>query len=317
MSLIQWNIRGLRSNFEQIRILLKDHDVSAICLQETMVANNPPNFGHKYAFFISPSLPGARAQGGPGIGTGIIVKKSVSHRCLHLDTTLQACAIQIFTTKWITLCSIYLEYDLESRLRDVSGNPRQLELQDLQSLIDQLPQPFILMGDFNAKNRLWGSTTCDRWGCLVEELLDNNDIVLLNDGSPTRYDIVHNSESAIDLTLCSSVLGPDYQWSVDEDLHGSDHWPIHMKYLINSPSPCSSKWKANEADWISYKDSTRIDRTVEEFRNAPAAYEFLVGIMLCGAMMSIPRTLGNPRRALVPWWTSACAVSRKITRACY
>lgn len=48
----------------------------------------------------------------------------------------------------------------------------------------------------------------------VLELFENNDAVLMDDGSPTRYVIVHNISSAIDLTLCF--------WPVDEDLHGSD-----------------------------------------------------------------------------------------------
>ena len=318
MSLIQWNIRGLNANLEQIRILFKEHEVSVICLQETMLSDiSSINLGHNFAFYKSPHLAGLRTQGGPGIGAGIIVKKCVNHRSIDVDSVLQACVIQIFTNRWITVCSLYLEYDLESRLRDNLGNPRQLKMEDLQSLIDQLPQPFILMGDFNAKHRLWGNTTCSRWGAIVEELLDNNDIILLNDGAQTRYDVIHNSESAIDLTLCSSSLGPDYQWSVGEDLHGSDHWPIHVKFLRNSPSPCLPKWKAGEADWKTFQDSTKIDRTIEDFPSHSAAYEYLVSTLICGAMSSIPRTGGNPRRPLVPWWTDACATSRKIARACY
>ena len=104
---------------------------------------------------------------------------------------------------------------------------------------------------------------------------------------------------------------------MDEDLHGSDHWPLHMKFLRNSPSPSLPKWKAGEANWKSYEDSTKIDRTVENFSSACAAYKYLVSIMISGAMLSIPRTQGNPRCPLVPWWTEACAISRKITRACY
>ena len=313
MSLIQWNIRGLFSNLEQVRILLRDHNVSAICLQETKLGNNTPNLGHSYAFYRSPPLRGVRAQG----GTGILISKSVNHKVLNIDSVLQVCAIQIFTTKWITLCSIYLEPSLETRLQDISGNPRHLELNDLQSVIDQLPQPFILMGDFNAKHRLWGGNACDSWGNIIEDLLDNNDIILFNDGSPTRHDLFHNTSSAIDLTMCSSSLRADYQWSVDEDLYGSDHWPIHLKYIVNSPSPCLPKWKAKEGDWKTYKDHTKIDRPVDNFSSAIAAYDYLSSIITCGAMMAIPRTRGNPRRPLVPWWNDSCALSRKITRASY
>ena len=313
MALIQWNIRGFASNREQVRILFKENDISAMCLQETKLGDQTPNIGYNFAFYRSPPLIGARAKG----GTGIIVRRSINHKVIQLNTVLQACAVQVFTTKWITLCSLYLDPTLENRLLDDSGNSRQLELNDLQSLVDQLPHPFILMGDFNAKNTLWGEQTCDRWGHLVEELLDNNDVTLMNDGSPTRHDVYLNKDTAIDLTICSSSLRLDYQWAVDTKYHGSDHWPIHLNYVHNVPSPCLPKWKIAEANWESFNKSTKVDCDVSQFQNPITAYEYLMSILLCGAMMSIPRTSGRPSRPAVPWWNDACALTRKITRACY
>ena len=198
MAFIQWNIRGFQANREQVRLLFKEHNPAAICLQETKLRDLSPNIGSNYVFFRSPPLIGIRAHG----GTGVIVQKSVNHRVVQLNTVLQACAIQIFTMRWVTLCSLYLEPTLEDQLQDRSGNPRQLELHDIQNLIDQLPQPFILLGDFNAKHTLWGETHCDRWGYIIEELLDNNDVLLMNDGSPTRHDVFHATDSAIDLSIC-------------------------------------------------------------------------------------------------------------------
>ena len=247
MSLIQWNLRGLNANREQIKILFREHEVMAICLQETKLGNTIPNMGSNYEFIGSPPLMGGRAHG----GTGIVISKQANYKILNLNTSIQACAVQIYTHRWITLCSIYLEPSLETRLVNDNGQPRQLMLNDLQSLIDQLPQPFMLLGDFNAKHTLWGETFCDRWGLIVEDLIDRNDIILMNDGSPTRHDVFHNTDSAIDLSICSSSLRLDYQWSVDEDTHGSDHWPIHLKYLKNVPSPCLLKWKVSKADWTS------------------------------------------------------------------
>ena len=40
--IIQWNCRGLRSNFNDLAILLQEHSPSAVCLQET---NLKPNRG--------------------------------------------------------------------------------------------------------------------------------------------------------------------------------------------------------------------------------------------------------------------------------
>ena len=200
------------------------------------------------------------------------------------------------------MCSLYLEPKLEDHLYDMSGNARHLDISDLQNQIDQLPSPFILMDDFNAKHVLWGESTCDRWGNLFEQLLDNNDIVLMNDGSPTRFDVYHNSPSAIDLSICSFALRLEYDWSVTKHLRGSDHWPIMLKYARNLPSPCSPKWKINEADWGSFEKFACSDKDVDDFPTPVHAYDHLSNIILDSEGKSIPKTAGLPRRPVVSWW---------------
>ena len=82
MSLVQWNIRGFSANREQVRVLFKEHNLSAICLQETKLGDSSPNFGSNYAFYRSPPLIRERAQG----GTGIIVRRSVNYRVVQLNS---------------------------------------------------------------------------------------------------------------------------------------------------------------------------------------------------------------------------------------
>ena len=219
MSSIQWNCRSIATSAEELKILFRDTDAKIMSLQETKIGDKFYNPGMNYTFHRSPPLQGERAQG----GTGFIIHRSIRYSTIHLNTVLQACAIQIYLDKKVTLCSLYMEHTLEDHLYDMSGSNRQLNITDFQGLINQLPSPFILMGDFNAKHSLWGGNICDRWGNIIEQLLDNNDIVLMNDGSPTRYDVYHNSSSAIDLTICSTALRLDYQWSVNKHLFGSDH----------------------------------------------------------------------------------------------
>ena len=110
-----------------------------------------------------------------------------------------------------------------------------------------------------------GESHCDRWGYLIEDLLDTNDIVLMNDGSPTRHDVFLNTDSAIDLTICSSSLRLNYNWAVDEDNHGSDHSPVHLRHVSNAPSSCLPKWKTSEADWALFNKSTKVDSDIRKF----------------------------------------------------
>ena len=62
------------------------------------------------------------------------------------------------------------------------------------------------------------------------------------------------SFTSIDLTMCSPSLFMDLTWREEEDLYGSDHFPIilesHYHPLDNRPT----KWQFHKADWNLFKD---------------------------------------------------------------
>ena len=82
-------------------------------------------------------------------GAAAIVHKSLQYSMLPVVTDLQAVAFTVVLDKQITICSIY-------------RTPRAAFTNaDVQSLLDQLSSPFLLFGDFNAHNLLWGGDILD------------------------------------------------------------------------------------------------------------------------------------------------------------
>ena len=177
-----------------------------------MLGNYTFNPGLDYKIFNSPPPAGERAHG----GAAIIVNKSLQHSLISLNTTLQSVAVSVLFDRMITVCSLYLPPDLD------------FNISDIQNLIDQLPAPFLLLGDFNAHNPLWGGQILDNKGKVIEDLLDSNDITIFNDGSMTFHNIANNQFSALDLSICSSNIYLDFNWCVNDYLNGSDHYPIHL-----------------------------------------------------------------------------------------
>ena len=59
-----------------------------------------------------------------------------------------------------TVCSIYLL------------PTDQVTEEDMRELLEQLPAPMILLGDFNAHNLLWGSEKMNTRGRMMEKILD-------------------------------------------------------------------------------------------------------------------------------------------------
>jgi len=86
-------------------------------------------------------------------------------------TGLQVVAIRVTCRKTITVCSIYLPPSMA-----FNDN-------DFYDLLHQLPPPILITGDFNSHSTLWGCTTLDRPGKMVEDIVTKHNLCILNDSS--------------------------------------------------------------------------------------------------------------------------------------
>ncbi|KAG5891334.1 hypothetical protein JTB14_036902 [Gonioctena quinquepunctata] len=84
--------------------------------------------------------PDLRARG----GVATFVKDSIPAEKIELNTNLQTVAIRIKAPIELTICNIYLP------------NP-QWTVHGIQNILNQLPEPSIIVGDWNAHSQLWGT----------------------------------------------------------------------------------------------------------------------------------------------------------------
>ena len=103
----------------------------------------------------------------------MLVRDGIPSSECTLNTSLQPKAVTIFTSKTITVCSLY---------RPPSEN---LNIVLLTRLIDQLPNPFVICGDFNGHSMTWGCDKNKSRGDRFDNFITENNICLLNDGSYT------------------------------------------------------------------------------------------------------------------------------------
>ena len=92
-----------------------------------------------------------------------MIHSTVPHRKIDLNTNLQAIAIKAYLDKSITICSTYIPPN------------KMISQNDLENRLLQLPQPYIICGDFNGHSELWGcSDTNDRGKVLEDFIMENN-----------------------------------------------------------------------------------------------------------------------------------------------
>ena len=153
----------LKANYNEILILMSLFSPSVICLQKTFLkqSDNVSFRDFKMFNYICPD--GQRASG----GTSIMVKSNVPHSQFYLNTNLQAVAVNVNLSKKVTICSIYLPPS------------DTLSKHSLVNLIDQLPHPFMLVGDFNGHSKVWGCSDTNDRGEIMKDVIAENDLCLL------------------------------------------------------------------------------------------------------------------------------------------
>ena len=139
---------------------------------------------------------------------------------------------------------------------------------------------------------------------------------MFNQGRPTQYQIQTNTLSAIHLCLCSVGELQDFQLEVDEDLHGSDHFPIYLThfpiYLTGAeyiPQHQVPRWIIGKANWDQFTEIT------EQIAGIPDSeplefYGQIIGKITEGATKSILKSDGYYKVAPVPW-NANCANLKK------
>ena len=117
------------------------------------------------------------------------------------------------------ICNIYLP------------NSQHLNEAEFIRIFRQLPKPFIITGDFNSHNILWGSHKTDTRGATeIAKWINETNVNLLNTNKPTHFTTTSAHISAIDLTLCNPRIAQNISWNVERSLFNSDHFPIKMTY---------------------------------------------------------------------------------------
>ena len=92
----------------------------------------------------------------------------------------------------------------------------------LEEITKNCSNTIIITGDFNSHNPLWGSAKCDSNGRIIEGFMEKHDLVIMNDGTPTRMDPHSGGLSCLDLTIVSKEIASKLDWTVLGNF-GSDH----------------------------------------------------------------------------------------------
>ncbi|GFQ74796.1 CCHC-type domain-containing protein [Trichonephila clavata] len=264
---------------------MNEHLPVCVALQETLLKPSCTSNIRGYSILRKDCNMGERACG----GVALVINHATPFSPILIRTSLQAVAVHVSIFSTVTICNVYLPPNAP------------LNFRELQELIDQLPSPFILLGDFNAYHLLWGCQDVNSRGKVAEKLLTELDLTLLNDGSNTYFHSPTQSFSAIDLSICSPSLLLDLTWSVLGNPLGSDHFPVVISYA--TPIACVTlrqpRWKFDQADWETFRTKADITEDMVSSGSIDEAISLVTSCILSAANNAISQPSSRFPQTLV------------------
>ena len=289
-AVIQWNVQGIRNKKQELIKLIQDYNASILALQETKM---PEEYLYKIPNYQILATDGHYNSGHHG-GVALYLHSDIPFHRIQISSPIQVVAAVVSLQYKLTICNIY------------SSRNHPLNLNELLNIYRQLPQPCLIVGDFNAYHPLWGCNQSDARGRAVASFLEQTGLLVLNDGSMTR--LGHSSESAIDLSLASARIAPDFEWRTLGSVLDSDHYPIIMT-TNETEIPRESVRMMKSANWDVYKSSPVWRDIPSSFPTNEELLEDFYQRIDQASEEAIPRT--TPSKFFPkPWWTDKLKKSR-------
>ncbi|GFV88922.1 putative RNA-directed DNA polymerase from transposon X-element [Trichonephila clavipes] len=256
------NCRGYRTHTDDVKDIIRQYHPLCVALQETFLKSCHTTKIRRYGC-VRKDTEGPSVSGGVCIFTSLDFPSSA----LPLHTSLQAVAVRIHSTSLITVCCLYLPPNTA------------IHQHDLNNLINQLPAPFVILGDFNGHSTLWGSAKTNLRGRQIEQVLSDHCLCLLNHEEPTDHFPVilsHDSDPA------GKTFPPTYSYRRAD-------WALFTQLAVITDAMVKAE---------------SIDTTVQEVTN----------VLIAAADLSIPKSSSHSFKHYKPWWNADCQTAYKNQR---
>ena len=296
--ILQWNIRGEKVNLCELMLLITTFCPAIICLQETHLKESDTLNIKDFTSYNHISKESNIATG----GSSILINNKIPHSKVPLKTNLQAVAVTATLQEAITFCSLYIppsETMDETKLND---------------LIQQLPKPFIIMGDFNSHNDLWGSKGTNKRGRIIEKIINQKQLCLFNSKENTYLHPATGTLSAIDLTMCDPAIFMDYNWRVHNDTCGSDHFPIILENENPKLDNKTPRWNLQKANWEKFQNLCQSNLIPEGNTYDEDHVTYFTNTLLSIAEECIPKSTNSAKHSK-PWFDDKCKKALRTRRA--
>lgn len=295
--IIQWNVRSVTNKKTDLIYLVNKYKPLIVALSETWLKHD--------RIFGIPGYVCIRNDRSDGYGgVAILIKNNVAFSQIALPNQYSLVDFVAVRVNNVSYASVYIP------------KPSSAALQEMSDIFCSLKSPVLIMGDFNCHHQTWGCGVNKSDGVRLLQILDDNNLCVLNTGTPTRRTKPNELPSAVDLSICSPSLALSLTWSVfSASTLGSDHFPLVIaspdKYPISEKRPPRLKYRLGGADWEKFKQvlEVKVSQLPEILHGGEDDCSRALALCMLEVADEIfpvksSRTNNLP---MPPWWNTECS----------
>lgn len=245
LNILSLNCQSIRNKIIEIQSHMNAENIDIAIFSETWLSNNHKLYFHNYTTYRKD-----RSIGEHG-GVGLSIKNTIKHTELpHINTkVIETIGIKITTptNEDIVIISCYFPG---------SNNAETLELfkKDIILLTSLSNNSYFLIGDFNAKHRLWNNTRANRAGQILYSVMSRRQFVIHNSPTPTFFPPQARSTHPSTIDICITNNYHSISQITSQSVLSSDHNPIVFTIYCNSTSQVTKTvFRFDKADWKNYQ----------------------------------------------------------------
>lgn len=313
LKILFWNVRSAIPRKNELQQILKDLDI-LVCVESWL----KPKDHFKVSGFNTYRKDRENSRGG---GLLFLVRKDIKFSTLvHIPTQ-----VPDIEMSGIRITNFEPALDLLACYKIPGSTLTQHEWNAIIECIDN--NNTVLMGDFNAHNRIWNCRHTDSNGERLYNSISEKNLFLHNHNTFTHLNARTNFKSNIDLVFSTMSVADKINVKVYDETFGSDHYPILLdvdarKQTYHKPS---YKLKSLKTNWEKFENDLTLEYSCFLSKDydmllPSEKYDFFVNIITNAVKVATPRKKNHTKRRAgnpVPWWDADCNKIKRLRRASF
>ena len=307
--ILQWNAQSIGNKVDEFRLLLHDLKVDIACLSETRITDSE-KWKDKFKGYSLYNFERPDKEGG---GVCILVRTNfgITNISTYYSQLVEyiSADITIAHDHCLSITSVYARNGCSHITTELDPCVKQKNC--------------LILGDFNAKHSVWGSTKTNPSGSRLLDWINDKDLIILNSNQHTFQSHSSGVTDAIDISIASPDLASKMsQWTVIDDSLGSDHSPVITTMELQGKSREGSqnpKWNLQKADrelFKAYVDVSSLEaqqQVDDKDLHLESKVDVLTTCVIEAAEKSYPVSKRH-KRPPVPWWNDDIASLKREKR---